>query len=118
MKFRSIAKMDVTKWMKLCWNKTYPFARVGNYVHIHTDKAPMDLQKERETTFRAETFFDPECPCCQPFLKEGALIIYGQDPSGNPVAIRPAEGEAAEIVILRRPSSALADTPIADMASA
>jgi len=55
-----------------------PFDRTGRFCYVHMDNPSEKLRQERRETFKPEHFFDPKCPHCRPFLKDGAFMVFDQ----------------------------------------
>jgi len=49
---------------------------VGKFCLVQLDDLSKDERTERVDSFDPARLFDNNCPCCQPFLAKGAIIIY------------------------------------------
>ncbi len=49
---------------------------VGKFCLVQLDDLSKDEQTERVDNFDPTRLFDNNCPCCQPFLVKGAIVIY------------------------------------------
>jgi hypothetical protein len=79
-----------------------PFAKVGNFVHVHLDVVNTDIRVGRELSFVAENFFDCNCVHCKPFLADGAIIVHR---GAEMEAMRLLGGGMFEMVVLTRPNA-------------
>jgi len=74
----------------------------GNYCFVHLDGASAQERQLRARSFAPTLFFDPSCPCCRPFLEEGAFMVYADK---ELMGVRMLNNHQLEMVVLREPSS-------------
>ena len=72
----------------------------GRFVLVHTDSPTPEVRAARLDSFDAALFFDEGCPHCQPFIDDGALMVYTED---DLVGIRLLNSGQVETVMLRQP---------------
>ena len=49
---------------------------VGKFCLVQLDDLSKNERTERVDNFDPTQLFDTNCPCCQPFLTQGAIVIY------------------------------------------
>ena len=76
MKMEKLSKKRVSRLVKKFFGPKAQWDRKGRYCFVHMDDIDENARRERVDGFVSSLFFDPTCPCCQPFLKDGAFMIY------------------------------------------
>lgn len=65
------------------FGKNVPHDQVGRYCLVHLDHPSQEIREERIASFNAMDYFDCGCEMCQPFLDEGAYMVFdGEDVAG------------------------------------
>jgi len=76
MKLGKMSAKKLARTLKRFFGRDVQWERSGNYAFVHLDGAGTAEMKERVTMFEPTEFFDPNCPHCEPFLKNGAIMVY------------------------------------------
>lgn len=58
------------------FDRDSPTDMVGLFCLVHLDRPRPEVRRKRVEEFTPEMIFDPNCPHCAPFLKQGAYILY------------------------------------------
>ena len=69
----------ISRTVKKMFGKEALWDRKGSYVFVHLDAPDRNAREERFNSFDPTLFFDPACPHCQPFLNDGAFMVYTPD---------------------------------------
>ncbi len=77
------------------FGKNVPYDEVGVHCLVHLDRPSAQVRQTRVNEFTPTIIFDPDCPHCQPFLKQGAYIMYTKD---GPYGLRLLPNNTYEMV--------------------
>jgi hypothetical protein len=76
MKLRAMSDRAVTRLVEGLFGPGIPHDRKGSHCLVHLD-APGDEERARRNEgFDPSEFFDAGCPHCQPFLADGAIMVF------------------------------------------
>ena len=76
MNMESLSDNRVSELVKRVFGPEAMWDRKGRYCFVHMDEIGEEARRERVDGFVSTLFFDPACPCCQPFLTDGAFMVY------------------------------------------
>lgn len=97
MKLKKLSTGRLTKLVRSTFGKSALWDRRDAYCFVHLDGPDDKLRAERLEAFVPSLFFDPHCPCCEPFLKDGAFMVFDGD---SIVGLRPLGNGSFESVVL------------------
>jgi hypothetical protein len=69
----------IARTVKKMFGKEALWDRKGSFVFVHLDEPARKAREDRYIHFDPTLFFDPTCPHCQPFLNDGAFMVYTPD---------------------------------------
>lgn len=84
-----VSKVQEVFGKKAQWDEWGPF------LLVHLDKPSLEVRRKRIAEFQPTMIFDPQCPHCQPFLEEGAYVVFTKE---GPYGIRLLENGKYEMV--------------------
>ena len=105
MKLRKMSVKKLVRTLKQYFDKGFLWDRRGDFVFVHLDEPTQLERNSRIQQFSPTMFFDPGCPHCQPFLNDGAIMVFVDN---ELIGMRLLPGGTFETVMLRSDSKDLA----------
>jgi hypothetical protein len=98
MSFEAMSEEEARRSLAPVIGQPFDLDHSGKYWFVHLDSPRERTRRKRVDGFVPTLFFDPACPCCQPFLRDGAIIVCT---GTEMVGMRLLPGGLFEAVVLR-----------------